>query len=71
MSRARSTARSSSPARKRFSRWFLGFTPGWLSRRRADDRRGREHWDEINDQDGYYVPASLNDWASTFMAHLR
>jgi NAD(P)-dependent dehydrogenase (short-subunit alcohol dehydrogenase family) len=55
---------------KRFSRWFFGITPGWL----ADDEPTLEeisaHWDEINDRDGYYVPSSLNDWASRFMAHL-
>ncbi|MFH8249030.1 SDR family NAD(P)-dependent oxidoreductase [Microbacterium sp. B2969] len=55
---------------KRFSRWFLGITPGWLSDGAPAIEDVAEHWDEINDQDGYYVPASLVDWSSRFMAHL-
>ncbi|MEY9853180.1 NAD(P)-dependent dehydrogenase (short-subunit alcohol dehydrogenase family) [Leifsonia sp. EB41] len=55
---------------KRFSRWFLGITPGWLSDGEPTVEEVAGHWDEINDRDGYYVPASLNDWASRFMAHL-
>lgn len=55
---------------KRFSRWFLGITPGWLSDGTPTVEEVAENWDEINDQAGYYVPASLNDWSSRFMAHL-
>jgi NAD(P)-dependent dehydrogenase (short-subunit alcohol dehydrogenase family) len=55
---------------KRFSRWFFGITPGWLAEDEPSVEQIAEHWDEINDRDGYYVPASLNDWASRFMAHL-
>ncbi len=29
-----------------------------------------EHWDAINDEAGYSVPADLNDWSATFMRHL-
>lgn len=54
----------------RFSRWFLGITPGWLSDGSPSLEEVSDHWEEINDQDGYYVPASLNDWSSRFMAHL-
>lgn len=56
----------------RFSRWFLGITPGWVGDREdgATMEDIVEHWDEIVDQDGYYVPASLNDWTGRFMAHL-
>ena len=57
---------------KRFARWFMGFTPGWL-----DDGDGVPtvedivtHWDEINDQSGYYVPTGTYDWGARFMAHL-
>ncbi|MDR6688771.1 NAD(P)-dependent dehydrogenase (short-subunit alcohol dehydrogenase family) [Arthrobacter sp. 1088] len=57
---------------KRFARWFMGFTPGWL-----DGGDGVptiedivEHWDEINDQSGYYVPTGTYDWGARFMAHL-
>ncbi|MWB97545.1 SDR family NAD(P)-dependent oxidoreductase [Agromyces seonyuensis] len=55
---------------KRFSRWFFGITPGWLADDAPTPEEVVEHWDEINDQDGYYVPTSLNDWAGRFMAHL-
>lgn len=57
---------------RRFARLFLGVTEGYL-------KEGQEpptiedvaaHWDEINDLGEYYVPTSLNDWASRFMAHL-
>ncbi|MGO4588119.1 SDR family NAD(P)-dependent oxidoreductase [Micrococcaceae bacterium Sec5.1] len=57
---------------KRFARWFMGFTPGWL-----DESDGVptiedvvSHWDEINDRDGYYIPTGTYDWGSKFMAHL-
>ncbi|MCS5736061.1 SDR family NAD(P)-dependent oxidoreductase [Herbiconiux daphne] len=57
---------------RRFARWFLGVTPGWL----ADGENAPmiedvvENWAEINDPEGYYAPASLQDWTSKFMAHL-
>ncbi|KHK97869.1 short-chain dehydrogenase [Microbacterium mangrovi] len=54
----------------RFSRWFLGITPGWVSDGDPSIADIAAHWDEINDRDGYYVPASLGDWASQFMGHL-
>lgn len=56
----------------RFARWFLAVTPGYRSA--SEGAPGieeiAEHWAEINDQAGYYVPESLHDWASKFMAHL-
>ena len=55
---------------KRFSRWFLGITPGWVSDGAPSIEEVAEHWDEINDQDGYYTPTSVMDWGSKFMAHL-
>ncbi|MBR7833126.1 SDR family NAD(P)-dependent oxidoreductase [Actinospica durhamensis] len=56
----------------RFARWFLGITPGYLSAGEGVPtvEEIAEHWDEVNAQDGYYVPASLMDWAAKFMAHL-
>jgi NAD(P)-dependent dehydrogenase (short-subunit alcohol dehydrogenase family) len=56
----------------RFARWFLAVTPGYRSASEGAPRIEEiaEHWGEINEQDGYYVPASLHDWASKFMAHL-
>lgn len=57
---------------KRFSRWFLGFTEGWL-----DEGDGVptiedvvEHWDEINDLSDFYVPKNIGEWGSRFMGHL-
>jgi NAD(P)-dependent dehydrogenase (short-subunit alcohol dehydrogenase family) len=55
---------------KRFSRWFLGVTPGWVAEGVPTIEDIVEHWDEINDETGYYTPTSLNDWASKYMVHL-
>jgi len=56
----------------RFARWFLAVTPGYRSA--ADGVPAVEeiaqHWDEINAQDGYYVPGNLYDWAGKFFGHL-
>jgi NAD(P)-dependent dehydrogenase (short-subunit alcohol dehydrogenase family) len=56
----------------RFARWFLAVTPGYRSDGQGDPtiEEIAEHWSEVTDQAGYYVPASLHDWASTFMDHL-
>jgi hypothetical protein len=57
---------------RRFARWFLAVTPGYRSA--GEDAPTIEeiagHWDEINDENGYYVPESLHDWASEFLGHL-
>ena len=29
-----------------------------------------DHWDAINDESGYSVPADLPDWSVQFMSHL-
>lgn len=56
----------------RFGRWFQGFTEGWLSKSEevptVEDIA--EHWDEITDLDGFYAPASLNEWSGRFMSQL-
>ena len=44
-----------------------GLGPG-AGRRRAS-RRGR-HWDAINDEAGYTVPADLVAWSRSFLDHL-
>lgn len=52
-----------------FARIFIAETPGYADpglRPTVEDVG--EHWDEINDEAGYYVPASLLDWAAHFMA---
>ncbi|BCY09727.1 SDR family NAD(P)-dependent oxidoreductase [Actinoplanes sp. L3-i22] len=57
---------------RRFGRWFLGFTPGWLDT--ADGVPTPEgvaaHWDEIVDEKDYYVPTGTMDWGGRFMSHL-
>ncbi|MER5184690.1 SDR family NAD(P)-dependent oxidoreductase [Streptomyces sp. NPDC002896] len=57
---------------RRFARWFLAVTPGYRSDNPAVPtvEEIAEHWDEVNDQTGYYVPETLHHWASQFMAHL-
>jgi hypothetical protein len=55
----------------RFGRLFLAATEGYLhpdpANLRVEDIA--EHWNVINDEDGYYVPRTLNDWAMRFMSH--
>ncbi len=57
---------------KRFGRWFLGFTPGWV-----DEKDGlptpedvATNWKQITDETGYYVPTGTMDWGARFMGHL-
>lgn len=60
----------------RFARLFLAQTPGWV----ADDAAGTAsdlslddvaaHWEEINAEDGYYVPRDPVHWSRRYMAHL-
>lgn len=56
---------------KRFGRWFLGFTEGWLddSGDAPTIERIAEHWDKIADAEGFYIPNDLYDWAGRFMPH--
>lgn len=56
----------------RFARWFLAVTPGYRSASEGAPtvEEVAAHWDEINDQNGYYVPENLYDWASRFLGHL-
>ena len=55
----------------RFGRLFLAATEGYLhpdpTNLRVEDIA--DHWNVINDEDGYYVPRTLNDWAMRFMSH--
>jgi NAD(P)-dependent dehydrogenase (short-subunit alcohol dehydrogenase family) len=56
----------------RFARLFLAMTPGYASSAEAPTvEHVAEHWAEINDEAGYSVPVSLDDWSKTFMRHLR
>jgi NAD(P)-dependent dehydrogenase (short-subunit alcohol dehydrogenase family) len=55
----------------RLSRIFIASTPGYVhpdAGLTVDDVA--EHWDAINDEPGYLVPANLMDWSASFLAHL-
>jgi NAD(P)-dependent dehydrogenase (short-subunit alcohol dehydrogenase family) len=55
----------------RFARLFVASTPGYLhagSPPSVEDVAAQ--WAAINDEAGYTVPADLNAWSATFMAHL-
>lgn len=53
----------------RFARVFLGSTPGWIGPATVEDVAA--HWDEINDETGYDVPADLMAWSAQFLSHLQ
>jgi NAD(P)-dependent dehydrogenase (short-subunit alcohol dehydrogenase family) len=56
----------------RFARIFIGSTPGYVHG--TPDPTVEDvarHWDAINDEDGYTVPADLMAWSKQFMDHLR
>jgi hypothetical protein len=56
----------------RFARMFIASTPGWArtaSTPTVEDVA--EHWAEINDETGYFVPADLTSWSAAFMSHLH
>ncbi|ROO87429.1 NAD(P)-dependent dehydrogenase (short-subunit alcohol dehydrogenase family) [Actinocorallia herbida] len=52
---------------RRFARWFLAVTPGHATEGDPTIEDIAEHWAEINDQTGYYIPENLYDWAGRFM----
>jgi NAD(P)-dependent dehydrogenase (short-subunit alcohol dehydrogenase family) len=55
----------------RFARIFLAQAEGYVDTTGAptvDDVAA--HWDEINDESAYTVPADLMEWSAAFMAHL-
>jgi NAD(P)-dependent dehydrogenase (short-subunit alcohol dehydrogenase family) len=55
----------------RFARLFIASTPGYLHRGAdvtVDDVAA--HWDAINDEAGYWVPADLMSWSAAFTEHL-
>jgi hypothetical protein len=56
----------------RFARIFIATTEGYLhagSEPTVEDVAA--HWDAINDETGYAVPADLMEWSAAFTAHLR
>jgi len=55
----------------RFARLFIASTPGYVhdgGEPSIEDVAA--HWDAINDEAGYTVPATLMAWSQTFLAHL-
>ncbi len=54
----------------RFARMFIGQSKGWIgSQPTIEDVAA--HWDAVNDETGYYVPADLTSWSDAFMDHLN
>ena len=53
----------------RFARIFIASTRGYLpSDPTIEDLAA--HWDAVNEEAGYYVPADLMDWMRSYMNHL-
>jgi NAD(P)-dependent dehydrogenase (short-subunit alcohol dehydrogenase family) len=55
----------------RFSRIFIAMTPGYVSggpHPTIEDVA--EHWDAINAESGYSIPADLREWSAVYLAHL-
>ena len=52
----------------RFARIFLAQTEGYVNAAPTVEEVA-QHWAEVNDETGYYLPADLMDWSATFMAH--
>jgi NAD(P)-dependent dehydrogenase (short-subunit alcohol dehydrogenase family) len=56
----------------RFARLFIGATRGYLQQDPAPTvETVAEHWDEINDETDYYVPADMNAWIAEYMSHFN
>jgi NAD(P)-dependent dehydrogenase (short-subunit alcohol dehydrogenase family) len=56
----------------RFARMFIAQTPGYVEPSHAPTIEDvAEHWAEINDEAGYYVPVDLTAWSAAFMGHLN
>jgi NAD(P)-dependent dehydrogenase (short-subunit alcohol dehydrogenase family) len=55
----------------RFARVFIAATQGYVPALPEESTIEdiAEHWSNINDESGYYVPADLQDWAAHYMAH--
>jgi len=56
----------------RFARMFIASTPGYVHPGPEPTMEDvARNWEAINDEAGYYVPADLVDWSTTFLAHRR
>jgi NAD(P)-dependent dehydrogenase (short-subunit alcohol dehydrogenase family) len=54
----------------RFARLFVASTPGYVHAAGAPTVEDvAAHWDAINDESGYTVPADLMAWSGSFLAH--
>ena len=55
----------------RFARIFIAQTQGYVHPTPGPTVEDvAQHWAEINDEAGYFVPADLMGWSAAFMAHL-
>lgn len=54
----------------RFQRLFLATTPGWVADGAPSIEDVVAHWDAVNDEAGYAVPANLMAWSRDFLSHL-
>jgi NAD(P)-dependent dehydrogenase (short-subunit alcohol dehydrogenase family) len=56
----------------RFARIFIASTEGYVQATPDPTVEDvAEHWAEINDETGYYLPADLPGWSAAFLAHLQ
>jgi NAD(P)-dependent dehydrogenase (short-subunit alcohol dehydrogenase family) len=56
----------------RFARLFIASTPGYVHDGGSPSVEDvAAHWDEVNAEIGYTVPANLMAWSAGFLAHLR
>ena len=53
----------------RFARIFIAQTEGYVSPTPALEDIA-DHWETINHESEYYVPADLTAWSAKFMDHL-
>jgi len=55
----------------RFARIFIAQTEGYVQSTPATIEDIAQHWDAINDESGYSIPADLMSWSAAFTAQLR
>ena len=55
----------------RFARIFIAQTAGYVQSTPATIEDIAQHWETINDESGYSVPADLMSWSAAFTAQLR
>jgi NAD(P)-dependent dehydrogenase (short-subunit alcohol dehydrogenase family) len=56
----------------RFARIFIASTQGYvIPQPHATIEDVADHWGDINDDTGYWIPTDLMGWSAAFMEHLR